>query len=281
MDQGVGRVAPVTKLPWELLHYIFQFLEVSVLDAADLFAHSATWKCKGQLVSSAVASPVNLRSLAPHHFMLPGLTALRLDHCSQPHVVHDRFMQTLCSHISTLRELSMQHCTQAGLTDASLRCIARTQPQLHTIRLSGCTQVGISNAGICALSTLAALSHVDLSGCDQPTLGDGGLVPLAEAGHLQTLLLSKCSQRTITDRSVQALCACTSLTYLAFDGCAHPGVSLKGTALLEQWSQQRHPAVTLLLTSGVQAGRPARQTRAIHRWRASRQARRRRSRRRG
>jgi len=113
-----------------------------------------------------------------------------------------------------LQQINLNGCT--GVTDASVKALAKNCPNLQQIYLNGCT--GVTDASVKALAeNCPNLAWINFDGCTRVT--DAPVKALAEnCPKLQTIGLNGCTR--VTDASVKPLAEkCPNLQRIGLNGC--------------------------------------------------------------
>ena len=134
-------------------------------------------------------------------------------------------------HFVGLRALNMRHCSL--VTDAALACLEG----IHTLDMTGCSQLAITDAG---LAHLRGIHTLYMSDCSQPTITDAAFAHLrgihtldisrgyfspclnvsdaafAHLGGIHTLRMKFCNQATVSDAAFAHL---AGIQCLDMSGC--------------------------------------------------------------
>jgi hypothetical protein len=154
---------------------------------------------------------IGLRSLS---LALLEVDTLNFNHC---HLLDDIGLTVIATGKWKLLHLYLRDCV--GVTDNGVSKLARACPNLKTLDLNGCNNVG--EFGDKAIKEIGAfcgdLRYLDLSGCRR--VEDPGLRALAVGcPHLEVLKLSGCD--VLTSMSLKALCKHSkALEDLTLGGC--------------------------------------------------------------
>jgi len=210
---------PIQKIPYEVLEYVFSFLELR--DRFKTCLVNKEWnKISWLSVRSLDVSFSSLGELPDDNIVnfflerCPLISALKLGACGK---LTDEAIEKIPRFNHTLQTLELWG--DDYITDNGLRYLSQLT-RLTFLDLSGLTL--ISSKGVQHLSGLTALTHLDLSSCKQVTTE--GILHLKNLTRLEALGLSLCSN--IDDSAVVSLLGMKRLAKLDLQGAKITDIGL-------------------------------------------------------